>query len=290
VIYTADPDLDWRSREALLSANPNFGVSVKEAYLLRKQQEALRNASKQNIFRCKYLGHWMTASAAWMNMDAFRKCADAALTIDSVKHLPCVVGVDLALLHDFSAKAVVFREDKNGSAHYYAFVTTYYHETGISDPANQHFQRWAADGKLRKTPGSSMDFNVLYQDIVADHVAYQIKEIAFDEKFAPEMQGKVEAQLGITFSNIPQNSMGLTPGMQELEAAVADGRFHYPASDLFLIWCMGNVISREMSTGLLATPDSTDEKNKIDSAQALFTAMARARFAPTAAGFTAEVW
>jgi hypothetical protein len=40
---------------------------------------------------------------------------------------------------------------------------------------------------------------------------------------------------------------------------------------------MGNVISRELSSGLLATPDSTDEKNKIDAAQALFTAMTRAR-------------
>lgn len=280
VVYTADPDLDWRSHEALVSANPNLGVSVKESYLVRKQEEAIRNASKQNIFRCKYLGHWMTASTAWMNMDAFRKCADAALIIDKVKHLPCALGIDLALLHDFSAKAAVFREDKDSKPHYYAFVTTYFHEAGIADPANQHFQRWAAEGKLKSTPGSSMDFNVLYGDILADKLAYKVSEVAIDRMFAPEMCQKIEEQLSLTVAEIPQISKHLTPGMVELEAAVADGRFHYPASDKVLEWCMGNVISRELASGMLATPDSTDEKNKIDAAQALFTAMARARYMP----------
>jgi phage terminase large subunit-like protein len=281
VIYTADPDLDWRSREALVSANPNLGVSVKEDYLLRKQQEAIRNASKQNIFRCKYLGHWMTASSSWANMDAFRQCAEAALTIDKVKHLPCVIGVDLALLHDFSARALVFRDVIDSKPAYYAFVTCYFHEAGINDPANQHFQRWAAEGKLVKTPGSSMDFNFLYEDIATDKVTYKVSEVAIDRMFAPEMCQKIEDNLGLTIAEIPQNSKHLTPGMQELEAAVADGRFHYPADDKVLEWCMGNVISRELSSGLLATPDSTDEKNKIDAAQALFTAMARARFIQT---------
>lgn len=278
VIYTADSDLDWKTREALVSANPNLGVSVKEDYLLRKQAEAIRNASKQNIFRCKYLGHWMTASTAWMNMDAFRKCADATLSIDTVKHLPCTLGIDIALLHDLSARAKVFRDDIAGKAHYYAFVTCYLHEAGIADPANQHFQRWEKEGKLTSTPGSSMDFNVLFADITADKVAFKINEVAVDRMFAPQLCQDIEEQLGLTIAEIPQISKHLTPGMQELEAAVADGRFHYPASDKVLEWCIGNVISRELSSGLLATPDSTSEANKIDAAQALFTAMARARF------------
>lgn len=280
VIYCADDSVEWTSYEALVMANPNLGVSVQEDYLLEEQQNAIRNSSKQNIFRCKSLGHWMTASMAWMNMDAFRKCADAALTIDKVKYLACVIGVDLALLHDFSARALVFREDIDNKPHYYAFVTCYFHEAGINDPANQHFQRWAAEGKLQKTPGSSMDFNVLYDAIAADKVTYKVSEVAIDRMFAPEMCQKIEDNLGLTIAEIPQISKHLTPGMQELEAAVADGRLHYPADDKVLEWCMGNVISRELSSGLLATPDSTDEQNKIDAAQALFTAMARAKFAP----------
>lgn len=77
-------------------------------------------------------------------MDTFRKGADLELTIDKVKHPPCTIGIDLAALH-------------------YAFVTTYFHEAGIN------ISNWAADGKLISTPGSSMDFNLLFKDIEADH-------------------------------------------------------------------------------------------------------------------------
>jgi phage terminase large subunit-like protein len=278
VIYCADDSVEWTSFEALQMANPNLGVSVQEEYLRETQAEAIRNSSKQNIFRCKHLGHWMTASRAWMNMDAFTKCADATLSIDAVKHLPCTLGIDIALLHDLSARAKVFRDDIAGKAHYYAFVTCYLHEAGIADPANQHFQRWEKEGKLTSTPGSSMDFNVLFADITTDKAAFKINEVAVDRMFAPQLCQDIEEQLGLTIAEIPQISKHLTPGMQELEAAVADGRFHYPASDKVLEWCIGNVISRELSSGLLATPDSTSEANKIDAAQAVFTAMARARF------------
>ena len=67
--------------------------------------------------------------------------------------------------------------------------------------------------------------------------------------------------------------------MKELEAAVADGRFHHDGNPI-LTWCVSNVLSRETSAGNLTMPDKQRPENKIDAAVALFIAMSRAMLAP----------
>jgi phage terminase large subunit-like protein len=72
----------------------------------------------------------------------------------------------------------------------------------------------------------------------------------------------------------------ITPPMQELEAAVGDGRFHHDDNPL-LTWCVGNVtVTESNTTGLYAMPEKKRANNKIDAALALFYAMSRAMLAP----------
>src|SRR5271154_3269834 len=61
LIYMADPEVDWTSRDALVMANPNLGIRNDEESILPDQAEAARNPAKQNIFRCKHLNQWMSS-------------------------------------------------------------------------------------------------------------------------------------------------------------------------------------------------------------------------------------
>lgn len=274
-IYTADPDLDWTSKEALHSANPNLGISVSEEFLIEAQAEALRNSAKQGTFRCKHLNHWVTASTAWMNMEFFRRCADPKLKPEQFKDDPCIMGSDLAAKIDLAATVKVFIREIEGKRHYYVFTNCYLPEERINDPANQHYQKWKHDGFLIATSGSSMDYPLLEGHAIADINSFQIREIAYDSRYADEYSLRVSEATGIPRVVIAPSPAQLSPAMKDLEAAVYDGRFHYDGNPI-LTWAMGNVLSRETAAGNLTMPDKPKPEAKIDPAVALFIAMVRA--------------
>ena len=289
-VFTADPDIDWTSREALISANPNFGVSVQEEYLIDAQAEAVRNSAKQGTFRCKHLNHWVTAASAWMNMEFFRRCADPSLKPEQLVNNPCILASDLASKIDLSATVKVFRRDIDGKPHYYCFARCYLPEDRINDPANQHYQRWMHDGFLIATNGNSMDYAVLEADTIQDINTFKVECLAYDERYADQYAQRVSEATNVQRVVIPPSPAQLSPAMKELEAAVYDGRFHYDGNPI-LTWAMGNVLTKETAAGNLTMPDKAKPEAKIDPAVALFIAMNRAMLiAPAPPAWQVEVW
>ncbi len=291
IIYQADPEIDWTTREALVMANPNFGISIVEETLLNDQREAAQNPSKQNIFRCKHLNQWMQSTVGWMNMAAWAKCADGELRAEAFAGDACWLGSDLASKLDLSATVTLFRRDLDGAKpHYYAFCRTYLPEDRVDAPENQHYQRWRAQGHLTATFGSSIDYSVIEADTIGDIGKFQARELAYDARYADQYAQRVSEATGVERVVIPPSPAELSPAMKELEAAVYDGRFHHDGNPV-LTWCMSNVMTRETAAGNYTMPDKQRPDNKIDAAIALFIAMARAaKGAPQAINWSPQVW
>ena len=274
-IFTADPDLDWTSLEALQSANPNLGVSVGMEWLQDSQAEAIRNSAKQGTFRCKHLNHWTTAASAWMNMEFFRRCADPTLKPEQFLDDLCISASDLASKIDLTATVKLFRRDIDKKPYYYCFTRCYLPEDRINDPANQHYQKWMHDGFLTSTDGNSLDYGLLEADTIQDINTFKVKELAYDERYADQYAQRVSEATNVVRVVVPPSPASLSPAMKELEAAVYDGRFHYDDNPI-LTWAMGNVLTHETPAGNLTMPDKPKPEAKIDPAVALFIAMSRA--------------
>jgi phage terminase large subunit-like protein len=277
-IYAADDTVEWDSEEALLMANPNLGISNDGEKIRIAQLEAVRNPAKQNITKAMHLNIWSTAASAWMNIQAWGKCFDPLLTLESVQDLPGWLGSDLASKLDLSATVKLFRRDDLGDKpHYYCFVNCYLPEDRVNAPENQHYQKWVNQEHLIATPGSSIDYATLEADSVADVATYQIQELAYDARYADQYAQRVADISGCTRVETPPSPAVLSPAMKELEAAVYDGRFHHNGHPV-LTWCMSNVLTRESAAGgNYSMPSKSRPENKIDAAVALFIAMARAR-------------
>src|SRR5690606_14204785 len=50
IIYSIDEGDRWDDPNSLIKANPNYGVSVFEPFLLSELEQAKRSAQKQNVF------------------------------------------------------------------------------------------------------------------------------------------------------------------------------------------------------------------------------------------------
>ncbi|EBU3626892.1 TPA: phage portal protein [Salmonella enterica subsp. houtenae] len=68
IIYTLDDDDDWTQPEALIKANPNYNISVKEGFLKAKQLLAMSTPGQTNKILTKHFNKWVSSKAAYYNL------------------------------------------------------------------------------------------------------------------------------------------------------------------------------------------------------------------------------
>lgn len=278
VIYTIDVDEDgkledWTTEEALIKANPNFGVSVDAEFLLTELRDAVRDSRKQATFQTKHLNIWVQSSSPWLNLHEWKGLADGSLNLDDFAGEACWDGLDLANTTDIASRCRLFRRDIDGETHYYAFWKHYLPEAIVADPDNKHYQGWKRDGWLIETAGSMIDQSKIQDDLVADAEKGRVMEVAIDAWGSPGIAAGLQNE-GFTVVRIPQQVSHLSAPMKFIDGLVKSKRLHH-VGDPVATWGISNVQVK---------PDRNDNwfprrgarKKKIDPAIALINAMARA--------------
>jgi len=276
IIFTIDEGDDWTSEEALIKANPNFGVSIDAEFLLMQQRDAVRDSRKQSTFQTKHLNIWVQSSSPWLNLHAWKELADKNLKMEGFAGDACWEGLDLANVTDIASNCKVFTREIDGVTHYYPFWRHYLPEDVTNEPDNKHYQGWVRDGWLTETPGSMIDQKLIQDHIVADSARFRTMEVAIDNWGAPGISAALD-QEGLTVVRIPQNVQHLSAPMKFIDGLVKAGRIHHNG-DPVATWGISNVqVKPDRNENWF--PRRGTRKKKIDPALALILAMARAMVA-----------
>jgi phage terminase large subunit-like protein len=156
--------------------------------------------------------------------------------------------------------------------HYFVFGTYFLPEARVEEAQNSQYQGWVIEGRIRTSPGEVNDFDQVEEAIREDARRFDVREVAHDPWNAVEIVNHLQ-QEGLTMVEIPQVVKSLSEPMNELEAAVYDGRFHYDG-DPVLEWAVSNVIARrDRNDNLFPTKEKPEKK--IDPVSALLNAMNR---------------
>lgn len=272
IIYTLDDEDDWADEAIWKKANPNWGISVFPDAFAHEAKQALQLASKQPAFKTKHLNVWVNADHAWMDMQRWAKCADASLDEADFEGQPCILGLDLASKLDLLAKVKLFWKDVDGKRHYYVFGDYWTPEARLELTQNSQYQGWAIEGKLHTCPGETNDYDVVEDQIRLDARRFELLEVAHDPHQAQQFVNHLGPE-GIVMVEIPQRVQYLSKPMEELEAAVYDGRFHFNG-DPVLTWAVSNVVChRDKNDNMFPTKERYEAK--IDPATALLTGLNR---------------
>ena len=268
IIYGLDDADDWTSEEALIKANPNWGISVRPEVLLPLQAKAMQMPSAINNFKTKHLNEWVNADTAWMDMRAWDACADADLSEQDFLGQPCHIGLDLASKVDIAAKAKVFaREDR-----FYVFMTYYLPESAVDEGRNSQYSGWARRGLLTVTPGNVTDFDQIEAELVADASRFQIMEVPFDPFQATQLSAHMLAE-GLPMVEMRPTVLNFSEPMKQLEALVLQRRLVHNG-DPILAWMISNVVCHRDAKDNIY-PRKEREENKIDGVVALIMALGR---------------
>ena len=279
IIFTTDEDDDWTSEEALIKANPNYGISVDAEFLRLQQRDAIADPRKQNTFKTKHLNIWCAAASPWINLYNLQQSGDPALILESFAGEECVAGLDLASTTDIASKVNLFRRDIDGVEHYYAISRNYVPEAAVEKPDNAHYRGWVNSGHLIQTAGNMIDLELIQQDTLDDSEIVTLREVAKDQ-WGGQQLGANLANEGIEVVDIPMQVRYLSAPMKYI-AALIDAeptRFHHDGNPAF-VWMMSNVeVKADHNENIF--PRKQRAENKIDAAIALIVAMSRA-MAPT---------
>lgn len=273
IVFTIDDDDDWTSELALKKANPNYGVSVGEEYLIAQQRDAITDPRKQNVFKTKHLDVWVAAASPWLNLYNLQKAGDSELSPDMGGWDGAVIGADLASKQDIASLVALCWKGEGDDREYYAFSRNYVPEAALEKPENAHYAAWVNSGHLIATPGSMISLEQIQEDALELAAMTGAPEFAKDPWGGHQMGANLEAQ-GLTVVDIPQQVRYLSDPMKEIEARVDGGKFHHDGNPCY-VWQMSNVEVKE-DRNENVFPRKARASNKIDAALATIVAMNRA--------------
>lgn len=264
VIYETSTGENWHDEAVWMKANPNLGVTVKLDFLRSEFQKALKNKADEIKFKRRYLNMQVAGMDSWLNMDDWMNCPND-MKPEELDGQDCYLGLDLSSTTDISATALFFPAHEACLCRFY-----------VPDTAYQNKIEYAAmfKGHLRVIPGPTIDYNVIYEDVVELGKKYRVKAIGFDPWHAKELSKRLE-EAKFDMVQIGQSAKIMTDPIKQLEATIRQRKLRHFFNPV-LRWMAGNCFLWTDTNGKACKiiKKNKDSPGKIDGMIAL--AMAKA--------------
>lgn len=236
VIYTIPKELEdrWDEREVWQIANPGLGISVSIDYLENEAAKALRSEPKRLAFCRLHLNVRTISVTRWIDLDVYdRAAAHVAPSWALHRSKTAYAGLDLSSSLDLSAFAILVPryvpdpEDRDYEIEVLDVELRCWTPRGrlASRPPRERelFARWIREGWLLTTPGETIDYDLIEDEIfkVADHVA--IERLGFD-RWGSKMLESHLRDGEVNMIPVGQGFVGISAAMKETERLIYEGR------------------------------------------------------------------
>lgn len=265
LIYGIDQGDDWTEVSTLKKANPNFGVSVSEDFLLSQLQNAKNSARKQSAFLTKHLNVWVGSRDAFFNVDKWNQCKGDVFLKDYFGR-PIYIGLDLASRVDIAALEILIPDGDD----YIRFGKYYLPESALD--GNDHYRAWSIEGWLTITEGEIIDFNEIKNDILELCSQFEVRELAYDPFQATMLITELMAE-GVPVVEMRPTVLNFSEPMKALDGIIRANKIKHNG-DPVQTWMIGNVTAKEDAKENVY-PRKERPENKIDGVVALIMALGR---------------
>ncbi|MEQ8409117.1 MAG: terminase large subunit [Gammaproteobacteria bacterium] len=258
----ADNDFDenaWRKANPLMDVNPQLLVEIR-----KHATEAKQMPSVMSEFRIKRLNRQSSTQDGWIDLPKFQKC-NGEVNLKKLKDVPCWGGLDLASVSDIA----VFRLSWELDGVVYTKGWRWVPESAVATRTERGtvpYESWCESGLLKQTEGDSIDYDVIFQDIIKIIDGINLQVIAYDRWNATDIVSRLVLK-GIPMIEFVQGHKSYHPAMKALEKKYIDGNLAH-GGDPVLEWCASNLISRK-DVNLNDAPDKRKSADKIDDIVAL---------------------
>lgn len=222
VIYELRKDESWLDEEAWHRINPALGDFRNLDSMRRDAERAQQNTRLENDFRRLYLNEHTQQTTRWLSMEKWAECAGE----DEIPEGAAVYGgLDLASTTDIAAWCVCGLRD-GGYVLQWKFFIPEERMREIEKVDRVPYDAWVKDNHIIATPGTTIDYNIIADEILADADRYLIEHIGYDAWNATMLAGQLEKE-GLSMVKVSQGVSGLSEPSRELERCVIDATLQH---------------------------------------------------------------
>lgn len=292
-LYTAPDDADPFDAETIRLANPAFGDFQNADEVLAMAEDARRMPSREPEYRNLILNQRVEMFAPFISRSVWASCGD---TPEPRFDGPVYGGLDLSSVNDLTAK--VFISPIGGKWH--VKPTFWLPGEGLREKSRNDrvpYDLWAEQGKLRTTPGRTVDYEFVAATLWDDCQSMDVRKIAFDRwnwrHLKPWLQrvGFTEEQLegdAAIFEQMGQGFQSMSPALRDLESALLEGKIAH-GNHPVLTMCAANAVVTSDPAGNRKL-DKAKASGRIDGMVALAMAKSVAGTYEETSTFDADDW
>jgi len=267
-VYAAPKDAGLLDKKGWRAANPALGIFRNLDDLAEQAKQASRMPSAENTFRNLCLNQRVSTVSPFISVDVWKSCGGVVMEYGSA---PVWCGLDLSSRTDLTALVIVGRIA--GVWH----VTPHFWtpEQGLMERAKRDrspYDVWVRQGYLHTTPGATVDYEFVAQDIGAILGMMDVRAIAYDRWRIALLQKELDA-LGITLPLVEygQGYKDMSPALDTLESELLNARMAHGMHPV-LTMCAANAIVAKDPAGNRKL-DKHKATGRIDGLVALAMAM-----------------
>ena len=268
LLFMPDVDDNEADPRTWRKCQPHIGTTVQEDYYAEKWLKAQQSAEDMLAFRTKLLNVFaVNESKAWITGDEIRDLYkpfsfEQLAKTDSTPPY-CAVSFDLSVWDDFSAVTYeIYRP--NGTFH---FHTDYYLPEGSLDrhPRAELYREWVRKGYLNLLPGTTINYELIVQDIIRRNGQVLICSIGYDPYHSKTAVNMLQSYgAGGVMHPVKQTYGAFTGSVETLELMIKNKTCTFTPNEI-TAWCFGNCQMDEDKNGN-RKPIKRTHNEKIDGA------------------------
>lgn len=263
IVYELEDKDDWTNEDLYIKANPNLGISVEAEFLHNLKVQALSSPSYEGELRTKCLGQYISPITSWIQPKVWTVSVDNAqkYKFDNKKGYFALGALDLSKRNDLTAFTVcIYQEGKYYLKHKAYFPADMMSEKLKTD--SELWAKWTETGILTATPGSVINYQILFKDIMEAYDKYKLDSVLFDPYNSSSLI--VELQDNIDLVEVPQSIKNLSPFVKRFEEEIYKGNI--VDDNPLMRWEMSNAeVYRDPNDNLkIIKPDSRSSGKRID--------------------------
>lgn len=242
-LYTAPMDDDPFIEETIKKANPAFGDFLNAEEVLEMAREAKESPSAEPGYRNLVLNQRVEASAPFVSRTLWQSCGAEP---KSLKGVPVYAGLDLSEVNDLTALVLIGKVDDVWQVHCRFWLPG----AGLTEKSRKDrvpYDQWCKAGYLTATPGKSIDYDWVAENLFEIFQQYDVRKLAFDRWNFKHLRpclvraGFSEATIEDRFVEFGQGYQSMSPALRTLESEILNGRLAH-GNHPVLKMCAGNAV------------------------------------------------
>ena len=266
LIFSLDPDDDWKAPENWIKANPNLGVTVKEDFIESEINRALNSSLEEAGVKTKTLNVWMDTQEVWIPHHYLVDVIKPVNT-DDWGDETVYAGIDLAATSDLTCVAYMCIIDGKPQ-----FKVHYYLPAAALEEKRFKilYGEWFRRGMLTITPGNVTDYDIILNDICDFNRDHYIEKVGYDSWNATQFVINA-TERGLPMEPFSQTLGNFNKPTKELERLILSSNCLIDNNDINMHCFLNAVMMRDAHGNI--KPSKKQEEKKIDGLIAMIEAL-----------------